>query len=328
MLDPYSYPTTTGIAEGVINVQTDGSGSASVAVFCDPFFTFYTSQGAIISSSTVPYPFNTWVFGASSVAQLDALFSTYRVVGGGVQVRNLMQPVSTQGRLFASKIASNNCIIPPSLLTNEVLSGPAAFKYSSNMSAIDSRILNLPESTENTMSDLIQNVLPINFRGCSATNTFFRNSSSSTYLGGSGQDAMYFGNLLGQPNSGAMLQFASMTDVAYGFDIILLRFTGCPANTQVAEVKYALHYEGTPALATEAGVAIPDMACSGPHMPRTAQAIEAAAARRSDRSSWVEDVADVGKSILRGVEMVGQIAHVVGEAAPAVLQTIEMLSVL
>lgn len=328
MLDPYSYPTTTGIAEGVINVQTDGSGAAAVAVFCDPFFTFYTAQGATPSNSTVTYAYNTFAQGASSVGQLSNLFSTYRTVGGGVQVRNLMQPVSTQGRVFAAKIASNSCIVPAVILNNEAISGAQAFKYSANMDGIDSRILNLPESTENTMADLIQNVLPISFRSCSATNSFFRNSNTSAYLGGSGADALYFGSLLGKPNTGSQMQFCSTTDSSYGFDIILLRFTGCPANTLVAEVKYTLHYEGTPALATEQGVAVPDMTSVGPHMPQTARALETAASRRSERSSWVEDVTEIGKSFLKGVDYVGKIAGAVGEIAPTVMHTVDLIAAL
>lgn len=328
-LDPFGYPTTTAVSEGVVNVVTDENGYASLAFYADPYYTFHVNTGNITSAAAVQFVNNPFAWAAAGQTQITNLFSSFRVVGAGIQVRNLQQPVSTQGRLYAAKTAGTGAVLPKTGLNTLAYDQVACLKMTTAMSDIDSRILTLPESTECTLQDLIQNHLPMSSRPCSAQATNFRNSTGQTYVGGSGIDALYLGLLTGKPGNGAQMGFAMPNDCSYGFDVCLLDFAGCPANSTIAEIKYVIHYEGTPAIVESAGVAVPDGAAISPHLPRTAAVIEKSAAQKAQSaSSWLTDATDLGKDLLKGAQKATEFAKLIGEIGGIAATTIDAIALL
>lgn len=240
---------------------------------------------------------------------MSGIFASYRVVGSGIQVRNLMQPVSTQGRVYAAKVTGTGFIPGPTWLG---YSGAKDNIMNSliRMTDIDSRILTLPESTETTMQDLIQSCLPVNTRPTSAAATHFRSTAAATAWG----PGLYSGEVLWTPgNNPSSCELASQH--SYGRDAILLDFAGCPPNTIIAEVKYVLHYEGTPAMADASGVVVPDSLGKTSFMPRTSAAIEMAASKQTNGSDWTKDAGRLVKDIADGTMKAISFAKQVGEFA-------------
>lgn len=314
-LDPVSYPTTTAVSEGVFNVVTDNTGRAAFALFSDPFLSLIAVAGSASSSSAGAWPMNTTCWYTATTGQLAGVFSTFRVVASGIQIRNLQQPVSTQGRLYAAK-SSGTGWIPGPVFLGETASQQALMNIVLSMSDVDTRILTLPESMETTMQDLIQNCLPINSRPTSAICTQFKNPTPFNVWA----DQRVVGETIINPNNSTLHQTEVSSAHTYGRDVILLNFTGCPANTTVAEIKYVYHYEGTPAMTGSAGVITPDSMGMTNYMPRTAAAIENSAAQRAQNaSSWIEDAVDTAKRVASGISKAIQFAEKVGEVVVPLL---------
>lgn len=314
-LDPVSYPTTTAVSEGVFNVVTDGSGRASLAVLSDPFVSLVAVAGTVVTSSGGNWPNNPACWYTATMGQMAGVFSTYRTVASGIQIRNLQQPVTTQGRLYAAK-SSGTGYIPGPIFMQEPGNLTNLLNLILNVGDIDSRILTLPESTETTMQDLIQNCLPINSRPSSASCTNFK----STLSNNSWAPGFVVGEMIYQIPSGPLKEAEPSNMHINGRDVILLNFVGCPANTTIAEIKYVYHFEGTPSMNGTAGIVTPDSMGVTAYMPRTAAAIEAGAASRAQSaSSWVEDALDTGKKIASGVAKAIKFAHEVGEVVAPLL---------
>lgn len=308
-LDPVSYPTVTAVSEGVMVVTSDANGYASLAVFGDPFCTACVDVGSVSGASLYQWPVNNFLYGAANASQMRGIFSSYRVVGAGIQVRNLMQPVSTQGRVYAAKVTGTGFIPGPTFLG---YSGAKDNIMNSliRMTDIDSRILTLPESSETTMQDLIQSCLPVNTRPSSASATHFRAAAEATLWG----PGLYAGEVIWSPgNPPSSAELASQH--TYGRDVILLDFAGCPPNTIIAEIKYVLHYEGTPAMADAAGVVVPDSLGKTSFMPRTSAAIEMAASKQTNGSDWTKDAGRLVRDVVDGTKKAISFAKQVGEFA-------------
>lgn len=305
-LDPVSYPTTTAVSEGVLNVTSDASGYASLAIFADPFCSVIVDTGTIVSSSASNWASNPWVWQVATTAQLGGVFSTYRVVSSGIQIRNLQQPVSTQGRIYAAKTTGTGWI-PSYVMLSQAGTKNNLMELTMNTSSIDSRILTLPESTETTLQDLIQNHMPIASRPTSADCTSFKSPGNISLWNASAG--------VGEPIfAGTTVVATSVTSAQKnGRDVILLDFSGCPPSTLVAEIKYVLHYEGTPALTSSSGVVTPDAMGTGAYMPRTAAAIEQSAAQKATSSDWIDDAFQTAKTIVSGTAKAIAYASEIGE---------------
>jgi len=81
---------------------------------------------------------------------MTAVFSNYRVVGGGIQIRNLQPPTSATGRVIVAPVPLCGTVPGPSVLgINAMVNANAAFviagvQATSNTSGIPSDILELP----------------------------------------------------------------------------------------------------------------------------------------------------------------------------------------
>lgn len=314
-LDPVSYPTTTAVSEGVFNVTTDGSGRASLAVLSDPFLSLVSVAGTVVTSSGGSWPDNPHCWYTATTGQMAGVFSTFRTVASGIQIRNLQQPVTTQGRLYAAKSSGTGFIPGPTFL-QEPSNLTNLLNLILNVGDVDSRILTLPESTETTMQDLIQSCVSINSRPCSAGCTNFKNPLSQN----SWSPSHVVGEAIYQVPSGPLVSAETSNMHVNGRDIILLNFVGCPPNMTIAEIKYVYHYEGTPSMSGTAGIVTPDSMGTTAYMPRTAAAIEAGAAYKAQSaSSWVDDALDTGKKIASGVAKAIKFATEVGEVIAPLL---------
>jgi len=271
--DMYSYPTTTYHTEGTVTLQSNALGVASVLITPMPF----NSMVDMTTSSVYTTGMTRYAAGSNYAAvtqfQIGSKLSNYRLVGGGVELRNLLPPTTATGRVIAVNVpmsgsgpgiqALENFNVT-NYISNAHISGIGQVAGSSSTDGTigySSSILSLPGAVEMTIQDLISSALAINFKPVSPRGFDIRNTKNI--------------NVIGQTAYADVRQVvgSAATTVAdnigtlepYGWDCILLKFEGLPASTVCADLKYILHFEGTPALDVTSGGLVAD-ADNVPHV--------------------------------------------------------------
>lgn len=251
--DMYSYPTTTYHTEGTITLVSNASGIASVLLTPQPYFSMVdVSGGSILETGMAPYVASTSCYAAVSLANLSSVLTNCRVVGGGFQVRNLMPPTTCTGRLILAPVPLSGVPPGPKLLGNQVAGVSKvvdiAIGIAPPATGFASSILELPKAKELTMQDLIASTLEFTFHPITAKAFDFCATDDSTDYNSAdsmiGNDALTnaTGTIIGAHDS------LASSSIGLGFDSAAILFTGCPASTTIAEIKYVLHFEGTPSM--------------------------------------------------------------------------------
>lgn len=317
-LDEFSYPTATSKVEGVFYLTTNASGQAACCITPDILLTFFCTTGTLTSNAA--YGLATGVYAATRHTQLANLYSMYRVVGGGIQVRNVQQPVSTQGSLFMAKTSSNGNTLSNDAITAVAsqLTPSSLLRYTSSMLNIDTRILNLPYSTETTLQDVIQHHSSASFQVCSPAAYMFRPADDFSGLGGACNK--------GVPTFNGATQVAmdSQSNMS-GLDNILIYVAGAPASTMVVEVKYCFHVEGVVAITANDGIIVPDGSALSPNMPRTMDLIDKSSQIAHRSESWLDSSVRTVEKLSAGVTKVLGFASKVGETVAHVAPLIAAL---
>jgi hypothetical protein len=261
--DMYSYPTSTARAEGTIILNSNGAGVASVLIGAHPYLSMIDMAGCYGSSGMNAWTTSTTAFGATSYGALSGLLQNYRVVGGGIEIRNLMAPTAAVGRCIAAKIPAIGPVPSANILDNiaclpQNLSGlycniapaTATAGYSGDL-------LEFPEAQEFTMQDLITNCLEINFKPTSPE--AFRFHGSQTRDSVNATVNLGAGSIVTASTGVVIDTYDNSSNMEVeGFDCILLLFNGLPATTaSVVEIKYIYHLEGSPLQSTSAGALAP-----------------------------------------------------------------------
>jgi hypothetical protein len=270
--DMYSYPTATYHCEGTITLTSSASGVASVIMTPDPYCSLIDMQSSCVSTSSM-FNYGTAynAFAACSQPNLSAALTNYRVVGGGIQIRNLLPPTTATGRLLAATVPMSDSMPGPGQLSNLSVSNYTLCRRAAGITpnsgsntsqgtlGLPASILQLPNAVECTIQDLIAQTMSINFKPVTANSFEFKSTVNDSSVGFLGTNVFS-----DQPATGA----ASGTSIAAlgdsyaskqptGFDCILLRFEGLPANTICADIRYVYHFEGTPAITNSVGSIVP-----------------------------------------------------------------------
>jgi len=267
--DLYSYPTATYHCQGTVTLSSNAAGIASVALFPDPYCTMIDmTSSSVTSSSMAQYGNSPTVYAGSTLANMQAVLSNFRVVGGGVKVRNLLPPTTATGRIICATVPMADVVPGPATLTNTVMLNGVAGSRATGLilgtstvtTGLPAGILQFPGAQENTIQNLITGSLDVNFKPITADSAFFRSTNNVTQASSFAGSALvqgYATNL--NASTGAVGSagdtFASTEPT--GYDCILLRFEGLPPSTVCADLQYILHYEGTPALLSASGSLAP-----------------------------------------------------------------------
>jgi hypothetical protein len=209
------------------------------------------------------YGANAFAYAAVTLANLSAVLSNYRLVGGGFEIRNLLAPTATIGRLIVAKAPATGPSPGPTLLQG--LAGLAidiaplinGIGLISSTIGYSSDLIELPEAVEYTVQDVITNALCINLKPVSPNAFAFHNSASSSAYSASA--SMTAGTAYGTGTDTISPYPDSLSSMmTEGWDTVCLVANGLPANTTACfEIKYIYHFEGTPSLVTGAGTMVP-----------------------------------------------------------------------
>lgn len=259
--DRYAYPTNAVRAKGTFVCSSDANGVASMIMFADPFLSLLDMGGSAVSSANcgmAQYTNSVTSYAAATVASMQGLLNNFRLVGGGIKIRNNLPPTTATGRCIVAKIPAPGQMPGVNSLTNSVLlnsyiAGAVANIGSTTANThLPSDILEFPDSAEYTLQDLITNELSVNFKPISALSEDFALTSTafSTYnatLSAVSGDTVT--TATGVPTTNDILN-----QHCRGWDCILLRFEGLPASTaNCVEVEYIYHFEGSPKVALSSG---------------------------------------------------------------------------
>jgi len=212
--------------------------------------------GCVSSSSMTQYAATTSCYASVSQANLDAALSNFRTVGAGWEVRNLQPPTTATGRLICVPVPVSGPIVGPRTLENiacansyvcEIATGVSSNLFSST-AGLPSSLLAFPMAQEITMQDIISQELGFQSRPVTASAFDFHACSnqfaiSSTYALAGGAPILTATGAVNAANDSIALQNNS------GWTAYALRFEGCPVSSTIAEIKYMLHLEGSPAQA-------------------------------------------------------------------------------
>lgn len=280
-LDLYAGPTTTCHLTGVVKFTSSSAGLGSVVMLGDPLISLIsvggTAAGGVQGGMTLLS--GSPVLGATTPASLKALLTNYRVVGWGIELRNLVPPTAATGRVYVAKVPSVGqypswyditAIIANAgtVTAAELVEAATGYWTGGTNNNLPSSILSLPEAQEYSLQELITGVLGVNGLPVDPRAFWFKPTTAAASFTTGTNDAIMLGGAVGQATvslGGTPLD--SFTNTTNGFEAILIRFDGFPASTEAIEIKYVYHLEGTPVLTSVSAAPVQDNAEPSPHMP-------------------------------------------------------------
>jgi hypothetical protein len=260
--DMFSAPTVTYRARGTMTIGSNASGVASLLLNAAPHISTIDMTGSSVTTSGQQnYPTtNAGVYQSATISNLYGDFSTYRVVGAGWKIRNLLPPTSATGRIIIAPAASVGVVPGPGYLTlysstNEILARDlVGIDTGSTTSGFLSDILEFPDSVEYTIQDIISNSISLNSKPLSPQAFNFANTNLNINNTGPSET----GDVFYTTSSGLVAGGENANDRIYGWESFMLRAEGLPVSTAACfEVQYVVHLEGIPPSLVGAGQLCP-----------------------------------------------------------------------
>jgi hypothetical protein len=282
--DQWAYPTSTYKSQGLMTLKSDASGNCSFYLTFNPFATLIDAAATTATTvSVVPggaggmkraigLTSSQAFYAASNYTTLAQAFSSYRVVGGGFQLRSVIPPLNASGKVIMAAVPATGFFPGPKYLDNLSAVDQAAQPHavmaivtglSSNAPGnhIPSSILGLPTATFATTAELETGV--ISFTARPITPLAYRFKSTDT-----AQNTFAFG---GNDAPDGVAEYASTAGVftmrerepygstdIHGFEAFLITCEGLPVSANVFDLEYIFHYEGTPNLSFSTGTVTSD----------------------------------------------------------------------
>jgi len=259
--DLFCYPTITAQSKGVQVINSDSNGVVLGAIVPYPTISYVAVQGATSSSAMYQYPSKP-VFAATTLTNLTALFSNYRVVSIGVRVRNLLAPLTATGRVILAPYIAANSVPGPNFIVSANIDGGALYQAVTGVAASGSNLMELPYSKEYSIQDLIDGTVIWSTRPVSSESYHFH--SPVNLQSGSAQ---YYGQSVGAiAGSVGGVGFVESIDsyLPNNYTGLIVYAVGLPASTVSLELEYVFHYEGTPAMGISAGAVMPEQSKASP----------------------------------------------------------------
>lgn len=264
--DLFSYPTATYRIEGVIQLNSNSSGNCSILFSPNPLLSAIDMTGTSISGTNLgmyQYATSSSFFAGAKESNLIASLANYRVVGAGLEVRNLLAPTAATGRVIVAHVPSTGLYPGPNTLDASALNNEdvatllTGLDPGSTTTGYSTDILELPESCEFTLQDIIANAISTEFRPFAPSAFEFHNSSAVAALTSTQEEVA--GDPVVTATGVVTINHDNFSNENFGgWDCIILNIFGAPASTSaVAEVKYVIHLEGTPALPSGKGTLAP-----------------------------------------------------------------------
>jgi len=189
------------------------------------------------------------LYGATSVASLASIFSTYRVVSWGIKISNLQPELSATGRIIISQIPIGDTVPSYNLLSGTALSGNSLNTlFGMPLSLLNSSsTLELPTAIELAVQDLLHGDMEIS--GMYTNSLFWSFKSTSTY--GSNGTQVFGDEVLYNVTGGTSSSIGYKDDTrCVGGCGINIYFEGFPSGSLGFQVETIYHLEGSPVIST------------------------------------------------------------------------------
>lgn len=254
----FAVPTDTRHFTGRITLNSDSSGNLSYVWIGHPLWTGFAPYSTVPVPAPAVNPLTTYtanpsVGAAMTLASLGAAFSSYRMVGNGLQIHNMQAPLNATGRIIVARVPMGKRFFGPNALQNNASTPAYLFNRLTGMTLdagnhIPVNILNLPVVSELSVSQLLTSQINCANRCIGDTAFEFRNASA--------YDTAYSGTLvtgdevLVTATGSVQLNGIDAEDdiLSDGWTCILIRGEGLPASTACLDLRVCSHIEGVPAV--------------------------------------------------------------------------------
>jgi hypothetical protein len=304
--DMYSFPTATYHAEGTLSFgNSSTAGLASWLILPHPTITALDTLGTVSTNMTTnlqSYTTATGVYAAVTAPNLYAALSNFRVVGMGIQIRNLMAVTAATGRIIIAPIPIAGPIPGPGLLATAGGGGPVGSQIAQNctgVGAFNGNLLDLPGSVEFAIQDIMVQGVESHFVPITPNAFNFHAAANTSQVGSDYQ-------IGGEYQTGGAIATtaldASPYEDATGWTAWAVYAEGLPsaATGSLLEVKYILHLEGSPRLAPGTG-SNGQMVPAATNKSHVNPVGHLATLQKVLQSPWVKNVASIGMSAVTGV---------------------------
>lgn len=307
ILDEYQHPVNARKAHVTSTIAPTASGGFSLAFFPGPCLSAFNME------STATF---TWGGQSSFVVSTNAKrlmdntqlydnFIQYRVVGGGLRIRNLMTPLNATGRLEVVQVpVSKPGVNYQALETLNIGADQMAEWLLGKIPTSSGRFssfLSMPGADEYTASELDKNDLIIPFKVTGSNYFNFKSTvtdeRSSNYL--VGDEGQFFDSATGAMIPTSSYASSGVTD-CHGMTAICLRGTGFPSGT-VLEIEQILHIEGVPFTNSSTAIFASSVPSKKLADPLAQTKLIAAACSKPD-SFLVGQLRAHGKNVSRGIK--------------------------
>lgn len=307
--DAYTFPTNSFHHRTTYILGTAGTSFSGVFI-PSPFCTFIDNGKASGSTGigTNSYGGCYTMGGASSVvglctpSQMSSVCNSFRVVGGGIRIRNLQSEYAAVGRIYAAVVPIADAGIPSFDILDSYL--PTSTGYGAiygNMGlpapgqVHSASLQSFPLSDDFTVSELVAgDEIDINFhishpKFYSFKAAYEDSTVTSTNVQGD--------NVYVTSSTGIVQKTTNKSNMqADGASAILLYFEGFPGTASVAqiEVDVILHYECTPYTATSGTTSTsgfkPTMDCPPVAFKGSSMAVESIITKSSEPAGIIKGV--------------------------------------
>lgn len=255
--DEYATPTQTMHVKGTLTLTSTAAGLFSAAILPNPHVSVAVVSGSS-SFSGGTFASNADVGYMIAPNTTKAILDDFRVVSFGIRIRNVQPPGTATGMLEIAQVPAGSAI--PSFT---ILDGAAATNDQVYMNTFANGILiaasgafnsllNLPDSDEYAVQELMANDIEVAGKICSAEHATFRNTNVDSSWSAT-QQIVSEGQVWTTSTgglSGAATTNRPATMQMLGRTVILINGRGFPASTRSLDVEIVYHIEGTPAPVT------------------------------------------------------------------------------
>lgn len=234
---------------------TDVGGNLTYLVTSHPHVTIQATGGSPFTSSLPSWASNTST-AHLDIADLSAKYSAYRVVGFGVRLKLLTQPLNATGRLLIAAVPCPATRVLNARILENTAIDDSTFQQIVAGIGLDgagdqlSTILSLPESAEISAAHMVGKNVELVYRPC--TNGAFMFSPTIRTGVASGTtgltDAEGWDTATGTITSAVVTTDAMNPTLLDGHVAWLIRGIGFPASAVALEMEFVYHMEGTPAM--------------------------------------------------------------------------------
>lgn len=233
------------------------------------------------------------VFGAAAEINLQLLMGSQRIVSWGIKISSSMPELTATGRLFIALVPTGSTIPTQTLLAITQPEYGAMTEFITGMTAgylNSSAIEGQPSAVQIPIQDLMHGTLMIS--GSYTNPNFFtlKNTTSNQEYNLN----TYFGDLETIAKNDAAqtikqidVSSSSLSSMTSGVAIVV-RGEGFPLNTNVINIEYIYHLEGSPGVVSGSGVPVPS-ASEMSHIGSTAMVEQAMTSVSGERSyAWID----------------------------------------